>query len=172
MSAPGSPRSAEPFPVDGSILRVRRIVAVDASPEATFAEVERIGGSNGWPYAQPLWRIRGWIDRMAGGVGMRGRPSSDGLHEGAILDFWRVEVLQWPAALRLRAEMRLPGRAWLEFEVQPAGSGSRLVQTATFHPTGLAGRAYWYGLYPIHALVFRGMARRLADRAGARSASA
>jgi hypothetical protein len=156
----------------------RRVITVDASPEATFAAVERIGGEYGWPYADPLWRIRGWIDRVVGGAGMRGRPSTDGLEEGHPLDFWHVERLERPSRLRLRSEMRMPGSAWLEFVVEPSGptgamaspgstEGSRLIQTAIFHPTGLAGRAYWYGLYPVHVLIFRGMVRRLAQRAAA-----
>lgn len=143
----------------------RRVITVDAPPEATFRAVERIGGEYGWPYADPLWRIRGWLDRLVGGAGMRGRPSNDELAEGHPLDFWHVERLDRPRQLRLRAEMRLPGSAWLEFSVEPDGDGSRLVQTAVFHPAGLAGRAYWYGLYPIHVLIFRGMVRRLAERA-------
>jgi hypothetical protein len=154
----------------------RRVITVAAPPEVTFAAVERIGGQFGWPYADPLWRIRGWIDRIVGGAGMRGRFSADGLEEGHPLDFWHVERLERPWRLRLRSEMRIPGSAWLEFVVEPdrlpdeertrrSPTGSRLIQTAIFHPTGIAGRAYWYGLYPIHVLIFRGMVRRLAQRA-------
>jgi len=149
----------------------RCAVLVRASPEATFRELERMGGVHGWPYAEPLWRLRGLIDRLVGGVGMRGHPGGDdGLYEGQALDFWRVERVVRPSNLRLRAEMRLPGVAWLEFEAEPDGtrgaeSACRLVQTARFVPRGLAGSVYWYGLLPIHAAIFRGMIRRLAARA-------
>jgi len=146
-------------------LTDRRVIAVDAPAEATFAAVERIGGQFGWPYADPLWRVRGWIDRLTGGVGMRGRPAAGDLEEGNPVDFWHVERLERPSRLRLRSEMKLPGRAWLEFVVEPAPQGSRLRQTATFHPGGLAGYAYWFGLYPVHVVIFRGMVRRLAQRA-------
>jgi hypothetical protein len=150
-------------------FRDRRVIAVQAPAEATFAAVERIGGHFGWPYADPLWRIRGWIDRLAGGVGMRGRPAAEDLEEGHAVDFWHVERIERPSRLRLRSEMKLPGRAWLEFVVEPAPEGALLRQTATFRPAGLLGYAYWYGLYPVHLLIFRGMVRRLAQRAAALS---
>ncbi len=156
---------------EGMIIE-RRQRAVAASPERVFGEVERIGGRAGWPYANVLWRVRGLIDRVVGGVGMRlGRRDPNRLRVGDALDFWRVEELRRPEILRLRAEMKVPGRAWLQYEVVPHGDGCRLIQTAFFEPRGLAGLAYWYVLYPIHGLIFRGMVRVLADRASRRGAA-
>ena len=131
-----------------------------------FAEVERVGGEAGWPYGNRLWWARGLVDRAVGGVGMRlGRRDPDHLRVGDALDFWRVEEMRRPTLLRLRAEMKVPGRAWLQYEVMPTEGGSRLVQTAFFEPKGLPGLAYWYLLYPIHGLIFRGTVRVLAERA-------
>ena len=139
---------------------------VSAAPGRVFAEVERVGGNAGWPYANILWRIRGLMDRAVGGVGMRlGRRDPDHLRIGDAVDFWRVEEIRRPTLLRLRAEMKVPGRAWLQYEVRPIEGGSRLVQTAFFEPKGLPGLAYWYVLYPVHGLIFRGMVRVLAERA-------
>jgi uncharacterized protein YbjT (DUF2867 family) len=150
------------------MLVERREQLVSASPERVFAEVAKIGGDAGWPYANPLWRIRGLVDRAVGGVGMRlGRRDPDHLRIGDALDFWRVEEVREPALLRLRAEMKVPGRAWLQYEVKPVDGGSRLVQIAFFEPKGLLGLAYWYGLYPVRGLIFRGMVRVLAERASA-----
>jgi uncharacterized protein YbjT (DUF2867 family) len=150
---------------EGMIVE-RRQRAVPASPAVVFAEIERVGGRGGWPYANVLWRVRGLMDRVVGGVGMRlGRRDPGTLRVGDALDFWRVEEVRRPALLRLRAEMRVPGRAWLQYEVTPADGGSRLVQTAFFEPKGLPGLAYWYVLYPIHGLIFRGTVRVLAERA-------
>jgi hypothetical protein len=148
------------------MLLERRQRSFAASPGRVFAEVERIGGDAGWPYADLLWRIRGLMDRMVGGVGMRlGRRDPSELRVGDALDFWRVEEIDRPALLRLRAEMRVPGRAWLQYEVEPMERGCRLIQTAFFEPKGLPGLVYWYLLYPIHGLIFRGMVRRLGERA-------
>ena len=148
------------------ILVDRREREIRASPDRTFAEVERLGGTRGWPSANILWRARGSLDRLIGGVGMRsGRRDPERLRVGDALDFWRVEILDRPRMLRLRAEMRLPGRAWLQFTVEPTRAGSRLVQTAFFDPHGIAGYAYWYILLPIHRPIFRGMVRSLAERA-------
>jgi len=150
---------------EGMIVE-RRQRAIAAVPARVFAEVERLGGDAGWPSANLLWRVRGLLDRAAGGVGMRlGRRDPERLRVGDALDFWRVEEIRRPELLRLRAEMKLPGRAWLQFEIVPTGGGSRLVQTAFFEPKGLPGLAYWYLLYPVHGLIFRGMVRELADRA-------
>ena len=150
---------------EGMFVERRRRV-VPATAESVFAEVERVGGDAGWPYANLLWRLRGLADRLVGGVGMRlGRRDPDRLRAGDALDFWRVEEVRRPDLLRLRAEMRVPGRAWLQYEVTPADGGSLLVQTAFFEPKGLPGLAYWYGLYPIHGLIFRGTVRVLAERA-------
>lgn len=143
-----------------------RAATVDASPEAAFAAVLRIGGGNGWYYGEWLWRLRGFLDLLAGGVGTRrGRPRPDDLAEGDALDFWRVERLEPGRLLRLRAEMKVPGRAWLQFEVAPSGTKSEIRQTAIFDAAGLAGLLYWYALYPIHRFVFRGMLRGIAARA-------
>ena len=150
---------------EGMIVE-RRQRAVAGSPEQVFAEVERVGGDAGWPYANLLWRVRGLVDRLVGGVGMRlGRRDPDRLRVGDALDFWRVEEVRRPNLLRLRAEMKVPGRAWLQYEVVETSAGSRLVQTAFFEPKGLPGLAYWYALYPVHGLIFRGMVRVLAERA-------
>ncbi len=151
----------------------RRSTHVRASPEQVFAEVERVGGASGWPYANALWRLRGLADRLVGGVGMRlGRRDPERVRAGDALDFWRVEEIRRRELLRLRAEMKLPGRAWLQYEVRPDGTGSMLIQTAFFEPKGIPGLFYWYLLYPIHALIFSGMARTLAKRALAASGGA
>jgi hypothetical protein len=149
---------------EGMIVERRGRVVV-APPERVFAEVERLGGDAGWPYANVLWRVRGLVDRLVGGVGMRlGRRDPVHLRVGDALDFWRVEELRRPTLLRLRAEMKVPGRAWLQYEVTATEGGSRLVQTAFFEPKGLPGLAYWYSLYPVHGLIFRGTLRVLAKR--------
>jgi hypothetical protein len=147
----------------GNRLVDRRSVHVAAPPAAAFAAVRRIGGGTGWYYANWLWRLRGWVDILVGGVGMRrGRRDPDQLRVGDVVDWWRVEAIAPDRHLRLVAEMRLPGRAWLEYEVHPEEGGSRVTQTATFDPHGLAGLAYWYGIWPLHELVFRGMLRGIA----------
>ena len=146
----------------------RRSRRAKASPERAFAEVERLGGDAGWPYADLLWRVRGLADRVVGGVGMRlGRRDAAHVRVGDAVDFWRVEDVRRPSLLRLRAEMRVPGRAWLQYEVIPVAGGCRIVQTAFFEPKGLGGLAYWYVLYPAHAVIFRGMVRELCRRAAA-----
>ena len=156
----------------GSRIIDRRHVDVAVSPADAFRVVEQIGGQNGWYAFDGLWRLRGFIDLLVGGVGMRrGRPVHRDLQVGDAVDFWRVEAIEPGRRLRLHAEMKLPGRAWLEFSVQPTNRGARITQTATFDAWGLAGRAYWYGIYPLHALVFRGMIAAVAGRAVA-SASA
>ncbi len=140
-----------------------------APPEALWRVVEGIGGDNGW-YSLPVaWAARGWLDKLVGGVGLRrGRRDPDRLAQGEALDFWRVEQLDRGRFLRLRAEMKLPGRAWLEFTVEerPDG-GSRLVQRAIFFPTGLGGRLYWAAVFPFHGVIFSGMARSIAATAEA-----
>jgi uncharacterized protein YbjT (DUF2867 family) len=144
----------------GNRLVDSRSAQVAASPCEVFAAVERIGGGKGWYYADWLWRLRGWLDLLMGGVGMRrGRRDPERLRTGDTLDCWRVESIAAGERLRLTAEMKLPGRAWLEFEVEPDGNGARLRQTATFDPLGLWGLAYWYGVWPLHQLVFAGMLR-------------
>jgi len=139
-----------------------RAVDLDASPRQAFAPVARIGGTSGWYYANALWRLRGLIDLAAGGIGLRrSRRHPEQLRPGDSLDFWRVEAVEPNRLLRLRAEMRLPGRAWLQFEV--TGDGPVVLrQTATFDPVGLFGLLYWYSLYPIHAAMFKGMLAAIA----------
>lgn len=139
---------------DGMILE-RRQRHVAADPAAVFAVFTSLGGERGWPALDWAWHLRGAVDRLAGGVGMRrGRRHPRDLRVGDALDFWRVEAVEPARLLRLRAEMRVPGRAWLQFDVEPEGLGSILVQTALFAPRGLFGLIYWYGLYPVHSLIF------------------
>lgn len=150
----------------GSRLVDSRTTVVAVSPAQAFAPIEGIGGAAGWYAWNWLWRLRGFLDLVAGGVGMRrGRPSATGLRVGDTVDFWRVEALEPDRLLRLAAEMKLPGRAWLEFEVREDGGGTTIRQTALFDPVGLLGRAYWYALYPVHQVVFAGMLRGIARAA-------
>lgn len=142
-----------------------RTVSVSTTPDAAFAPVLHIGGNTGWYAWNRLWRLRGFLDMLVGGVGMRrGRRSDTSLRVGDTVDFWRVEALE-ANRLRLVAEMKLPGRAWLEFEATGDGSSARIRQTATFDPVGLLGRAYWYALYPLHHLVFGAMLQGIAREA-------
>jgi uncharacterized protein YbjT (DUF2867 family) len=147
----------------GGVRRGRRLAdsrqcELSVPPAQAFAPIRRIGGKNGWYAFDWLWRVRGFIDLLAGGVGLRrGRTDPEQLHVGDAVDWWRVEAYEPDHRLRLRAEMKLPGRAWLEFEVEPSGRGCTVRQTASFDPTGLLGLAYWYGIYPLHGAVFRGM---------------
>jgi hypothetical protein len=150
----------------GSRLVDSRTAHVNVAPCAAFAPIQRIGGKTGWYYANHLWRIRGFLDLLAGGVGMRrGRGDPVNLRIGDALDFWRVEEFEPDHLLRLQAEMKLPGRAWLEFEVTGDESESTIRQTAIFDPIGLLGLGYWYGIYPLHQLVFAGMLRNIARAA-------
>lgn len=143
-----------------------RTSRVATSPAAAFGPIERIGGDTGWYAWNGLWRLRGFLDKLAGGVGMRrGRRSRTRLRIGDTVDFWRVEALEPDHRLRLVAEMKLPGRAWLEFEVTGDGSSATIRQTAIFDPVGVLGRAYWYALFPLHQLVFGGMLRGIARTA-------
>lgn len=150
----------------GNRLVDSRSTQVAAQSHAVFTAVERIGGANGWYYGNWLWTLRGWLDLLLGGVGMRrGRRDPERLQRGEVLDCWRVESIEPGRRLRLSAEMKLPGRAWLEFEVEPDGEQSRIRQTATFDPLGLWGLAYWYAVWPLHQLVFAGMLRGIAQAA-------
>ena len=153
----------------GSRLVDTRSVEVDGVlPGAAFAPIRRIGGQTGWYYGDWLWRVRGFMDLLAGGAGMRrGRRNPEDLVVGDTLDFWRVEGYEPNRRLLLVAEMKLPGRAWLEFEVKPSGNGSVIHQTAVFDPVGLLGLLYWYGIYPLHRHVFRGMLKEISRRAAA-----
>ncbi|HEY7482467.1 MAG TPA: DUF2867 domain-containing protein [Gemmatimonadales bacterium] len=145
-----------------------RAAWVRCSPEQAFRPISRIGGSVGWYYGNRLWRLRGLLDLAVGGPGLRrGRRDPDGVAAGDDLDWWRVEEVRPGHLLRLAAEMRLPGRAWLQFEVTPENGGSLIRQTALFDPVGLAGLIYWYGLWGIHQLVFAGMLRNIVKAAEA-----
>jgi hypothetical protein len=137
---------------------------VDVPPGTAFVPIQRIGGKTGWYYGNWLWRIRGVLDLSVGGVGLRrGRRDAADLRVGDAVDYWRVEAFEPNHLLRLQAEMRLPGRAWLEFEVTGKDEVSLIRQTAIFDPVGLLGLAYWYALYPIHHLVFSGMLKKIVD---------
>lgn len=156
----------------GTRLVDSRALHVDVSPSAAFAVIRQIGGANGWFYADWLWQLRGFIDLLIGGAGMRrGRRHAEELAVGDALDFWRVESYEPDRRLRLAAEMKVPGRAWLEFEVSPEDGGSLIRQTAVFDPIGLAGLLYWYSIYPLHVRIFAGMLRNIASRATAVSAT-
>lgn len=144
------------------------VLDIAAPPEAVFSVFSGIGGERGWLYGQWLWNLKALQDRLVGGVGMRrGRRHPDVVHQGEALDSWRVERVIEGRLLLLRAEMRLPGKGWLQFEAVPRGAGgSTLRMTAYFEPHGLFGSVYWYGLYPAHVWMFRGQAlaiRRLAE---------
>jgi uncharacterized protein YbjT (DUF2867 family) len=147
------------------LLKDSRAVQVDCPPAAAFRPIERIGGQTGWYYANWLWRLRGLVDRAWGGSGFpRRRRDPERLVVGDFVDGWRVEAVEPGRLLRLRAELKLPGRAWLEFEVEPEGRGSLVRQTAIFDPAGLSGLLYWYALHPLHRFVFAGMLRGIALR--------
>ena len=144
----------------GSRLIDRQQATVGVDVHRAFEPIQRIGGAQGWYFVTWLWRLRGFIDMLLGGVGMRrGRRHPVKVQPGDSLDFWRVEAFEARHLMRLQAEMKVPGRAWLQFEVQPDEQGSQITQTAIFDPLGLGGLLYWYSLYPIHWLIFRGMLR-------------
>ncbi|MEJ2709930.1 MAG: SDR family oxidoreductase [Anaerolineales bacterium] len=151
---------------EGMILE-RRMLDVPAPAENIYQSFSSLGGEQGWLYANWIWRLRGLADRLLGGVGFRrGRRSPDTLRVGDAVDFWRVENLVPNSKLLLRAEMKVPGRAWLQFEAIPVSEKRTiLVQTAFFAPKGLSGLLYWYLLYPIHGRIFSGLIRRVAERA-------
>ncbi|MCG8924798.1 SDR family oxidoreductase [Lentzea sp. CC55] len=169
-STPGAP--SEPLPTDpdwsgGSVYTDDRETRTNATPERLWEVVEGIGGERGW-YSFPLaWAVRGWLDRLVGGVGLRrGRRDPHHLHVGEALDFWRVEEIERGRLLRLRAEMKVPGKAWLELRVAAGeGHGSTYRQRAVFVPKGLVGHLYWAAVYPFHGIVFGGMVRNIANEA-------
>src|SRR3954447_4800917 len=168
-SVPGAP--SDPLPTDpdwagGSLYVDERVRETAAPPAALWRGGEGIGGDTGW-YSFPLaWEVRGLLDRLVGGVGLRrGRRNPRLLYVGDALDFWRVEEVEEGQLLRLRAEMRLPGLAWLEFHVEQQEGGTRLRQKATFHPRGLLGHVYWWAIAPFHGIVFGGMVRGIARTA-------
>ena len=150
------------------LKRDSRMTIVDAPPAQAFAPVRRIGGDTGWYFGHTLWRLRSWIDRAVGGPGRpRSRRDPDDCVVGDRIDGWRVEAYEPHRLLRLSAGLKLPGRGWLEFRAEPIAGGARTIlrQTATFDPRGIAGRLYWYSVLPLHALMFRGLIHRIAQRA-------
>ena len=164
-SSGGAAASADTTGLGGRLLD-RRQIRVAADPDRAFLPIARIGGNQGWYYGTWLWRIRGAMDLLMGGVGMRrGRRDPEAPAVGDTLDFWRVEAYEPGRRLRLAAEMKLPGRAWLEFQVVPDDGGAVVHQTAVFEPSGLSGLLYWYALLPVHAVIFGGMLRQIAQRA-------
>lgn len=164
--APSEPLPTDPDWAGGSLYVDERSREVDASPAALWRVIEGIGGEHGW-YSFPLaWTVRGLLDKLVGGVGLRrGRRNPFDLYVGEALDFWRVEALDEPSLLRLRAEMRLPGLAWLELRSTVEDGHTIYHQRALFHPRGLAGQAYWWSVAPFHGIVFGSMARNIARAA-------
>ena len=151
---------------EGMMLERRHLV-LDLPPAPVFCAYTGLGGERGWLYLNWTWEIRGWMDKLVGGVGLRrGRRHPDDIRVGESLDFWRVEAVEPDRLLRLRAEMKVPGKAWLEFQSVPQADGKTLLtQTAYFAAHGLAGFLYWYLLYPIHGFIFSGLIRKVAERA-------
>jgi hypothetical protein len=166
--------NAGPIPGDpdwagGTVFTDRRQIKIKASPKTVFRAVCRIGGGHGWYAADWLWQIRGWMDRLVGGPGLRrGRRDPERVAYGDALDFWRVTGLEEGRRVRLRAEMRLPGVAELEFRIHPLAEdpvSSQLEQVARFQPKGLLGLSYWYAVLPLHGIVFKGMLRGIKEAA-------
>jgi uncharacterized protein YbjT (DUF2867 family) len=171
-SSQGDRPSAVLTTQEGMLFEQRQVV-VGAPPEVVYRKFSSLGGQKGWLYFNWAWRLRGAVDRLVGGVGYRrSRRHPTQLRVGDALDFWRVEAVEPGSMLRLRAEMKVPGRAWLQFEVRPRPNrGSTLQQTAFFAPRGLAGLLYWYVLYPVHSLIFSGLVRRIGAEAEAAAAA-
>jgi uncharacterized protein YbjT (DUF2867 family)/uncharacterized protein YndB with AHSA1/START domain len=170
---PATPDVSDPVWSGGTIFKDVRTVLVNAEPQEVFQAVMAVGGREGWYASTPLWQIRGWFDKLIGGVGMRrGRRHPTDLRVGDALDFFRVEDVRPNHFLRLRAEMKVPGYAWLQWEIAPHEQGTLLTQAAVFVPRGLAGRAYWYSLVPFHAVIFPKLVRQLGKRAEERDQAA
>jgi uncharacterized protein YbjT (DUF2867 family) len=154
------------FIVEEGMFIERRQTLLDLKPESVFRAYMGIGGERGWLYMDWAWALRGWMDKVIGGVGLRrGRRHPDELHVGESLDFWRVETVEKNTRLRLLAEMKVPGEAWLEFESQPQDDKTLFTLTAYFAPHGVSGFLYWYAMWPFHKFIFDGLTRRLASRA-------
>lgn len=173
MGVPSDPLPSDPEWSGRVAFTDARTAHTSAPPEALWRVIEGIGGENGWYSSPLLWAVRGWMDRLVGGIGLaRGRRSRARLGVGDALDFWRVEALEPGRMLRLRAEMKVPGLAWLELKASPDGAGSRYDQRAVFFPRGLAGRLYWLAVLPFHGFIFAGMASRIAAAAQATTGDA
>ncbi|NWG33673.1 MAG: DUF2867 domain-containing protein [Chloroflexi bacterium] len=154
------------FTVEQGMFIETRQMLLDLEPESVFRSYTGIGGERGWLYMDWAWGIRGWLDKAVGGVGLRrGRRHPDEVRVGESLDFWRVEAVETNRLLRLRAEMKLPGKAWLEFKSEPRGDQTLFTVTAYFAPHGLLGFLYWYAMWLPHRFIFDGLTRRLASRA-------
>lgn len=155
------------FSVEEGMMFERRSLLLDLPPDGIFRAYTGIGGARGWLYMDWAWALRGWIDKAIGGVGIRrGRRNPDEIRSGESLDFWRVEAVEKDRLMRLRAEMKVPGKAWLQFESIPQDGGRTLLtETAYFAPRGFWGFIYWYAMWPFHAFLFNGLIRQLAARA-------
>jgi uncharacterized protein YbjT (DUF2867 family) len=148
------------------MIREVRSVQVPVRPEAVLEVVSSLGGDRGWLVWEWAWKLRGRLDRMFGGPGLRrGRRHPTEVLPGEAVDFWRVEAVDPTSHLRLRAEMKVPGRAWLEWQVREDPGGSRLIQRALFAPSGICGLVYWHGLYPIHRVIFNDLINAIARAA-------
>lgn len=176
-SLPGQ-TPADPLPSDpdwsgGTVLVDEQTATTDAAADAVFSVASGIGGDRGWFVADILWSARGIVDELVGGPGMRrGRRHPDHLRVGDALDFWRVEASEPPRLLRLRVEMRLPGEAWMEWQIEDDDAGRcTLRQRAIFVPRGLVGRIDWYLVLPFHGLIFAKLAEDIARRAGSSAGS-
>jgi len=155
------------FTVEEGLMVERRQTLLDLPPEPIFRAYTGLGGDRGWLYMDWAWAIRGWLDKLVGGVGLRrGRRNPDEIWVGESLDFWRVEALEPNRLMRLRAEMKVPGDAWLQFESLPNENGKTLLRVnAYFDVHGVTGLLYWYAMYPFHKFIFDGLTSRLASRA-------
>jgi uncharacterized protein YbjT (DUF2867 family) len=150
---------------DGMYIE-RMQMLLDIKPEPVFRAYTGIGGERGWLYMDWAWSLRGWMDKIIGGVGLRrGRRHPNEIRVGESLDFWRVEAIEKNRLMRLRAEMKVPGKAWLEFESEPKDEKTLLSATAYFAPHGVSGFLYWYAMWPFHKFIFAGLTRGLASRA-------
>jgi uncharacterized protein YbjT (DUF2867 family) len=165
-TSPAQPLPTDPVWAGGLRFEDKQAAESSASPDDLFWAFSRVGGEVGYYGFGWLWRLRGLLDSLVGGAGLRrGRRDAEDLRPGEALDFWRVRRVEPATSLLLEAEMKLPGDAWLEWVAEPQASGSKLTQTATFVPRGLFGRLYWYSLVPFHGLIFGAMARRIAAAA-------
>ncbi len=150
---------------DGSRIVDTHAIHISSDEKSVFDVLSEMGGANGWYYANFLWSVRGWFDMLFGGVGLRrGRRDPKRLYVGDAVDWWRVESVEAPKLVRLFAEMKLPGRAWLQFEIKPDKEGVILRQSAIFDSKGVLGLLYWYGLYPVHILIFKGMLKAIKQK--------